>query len=488
MALHIVYIGLYVPADIISMDFNFWCKEDALGNVDNWEEKEFEIKKDNNISKDITLTCYPDNPLILHKKDYEINEDTKITNIDDTEEVQDESKNKYYKIELKDNPTILYIPVKDADNYRKNALDWDKFFNICKTDADKDIYCNLEDIKDSLKLTDAEKKGLGNLSCIKMQDLLAKDTDAKKTIAEKLRRLKVTHIHELDSKAYDGIEDDIDKKYLQGCCEKIGVWEKLKSADGFSGSKFKNVKCKDNLLSFVHPAYFLNHLEESDILNIHAKELLSIQKAVLNLKCLERGGVGPRGDNTDADQTWCNIAVYLTIRALDKNYADFLINKGESVWYRPEYTEIEPWNNFADEYSTGYKTSNFWCDVLYYKANIDNSSSIKQAENYKHAQILANRGKVVIASWKNPEKGQDSSPHFATVLPGNNVDSLYKLKVANVGWENGEKVLEKAFHDKETCDAVHFYYNDNQDYYCNPNVGEDMWFTSINKLEELYNK
>ena len=61
-------------------------------------------------------------------------------------------------------------------------------------------------------------------------------------------------------------------------------------------------------------------------------------------------------------------------------------------------------------------------------------------------------------------------------------------KVANGGWENGEKVLEKAFHDKETCDAVHFYYNDNQDYYCNPNVGEDMWFTSINKLEELYNK
>lgn len=348
------YIGLYVPADIISMDFNFWCKEDALGNVDNWEEKEFEIKKDNNISKDITLTCYPDNPLILHNKDYEINEDTKITNIDDTEEVQDESKNKYYKIELKDNPTILYIPVKDADNYRKNALDWDKFFNICKTDADKDIYCNLEDIKDALKLTEAEKEGIGNLSCIKMQDLLAKDTEAKKAIAEKLRRLNVTHIHELDSKAYDGIEDDIDKKYLQGCCEKIGVWEKLKSADGFPESKLKNVKCMDNLLSFVHPAYFLNHLDKAGIFEFNPYKGFSYSDVYntgngycngidMDTKIRDNPGFAPIWDSRKGGVKKNNFA-------------------GTNGFYNQDYSDLPDYQKYEYMYHEGVDFSGFWVE------------------------------------------------------------------------------------------------------------------------------
>lgn len=495
-------IGLNIPGDYIFTPFDIWCTKEVIENKENWVDEKTKTGEINQLKQDLAFKYYTKDPLYIYKKEHKVTKESKILRIDDAEILQDINKQNYYAIEIADDNTKLFISESEADKYRTDATEWEKFFKVCETDADENILSNIQDLEKVLELSDEETKDLEKIiedvnennsrtdrSTSEIAEIYKRDTETKKTIVKKLRTLNVSHIHELEAKAYDFLKKDkskqIDYEYLQDRCKETEIWSKIKNDPGFNTSECKNIKCKKDLLTFVNPVYFLNHLEESGISNLHAVELLRVQRKVMSLKCLKRGGVGPRGDNTDTEQTWCNIAVYLTIRALDKNYVNFLINKGESVWYHPEYKSIEPWSNFAEEYSTGYKTSNFWCDVLYYKANEDNSSSIKQAENYKHAQNLANRGKVVIAAWKNPGKRKDSSPHFATVLPGNNVDSLYKLKVANVGWENGEIVLEKAFH---TCHAVQFYYNDKQDYYCDLNFGEGMWFTSINKLEELYNK
>ena len=241
-----------------------------------------------------------------------------------------------------------------------------------------------------------------------------------------------------------------------------------------------SLSSKSNV-TFFHPVKFIGLMDR--IINIHSRDLLKVQKRILQLKCLLRGGVGYRGNNTDSEQTWCNVAVYLTIRALDENYIEFLIDASEYPWWQDRYLQLSPWKDFYNEYKNGYRPSNFWCDVLYYKSN-DKKSSIVEVD-YIKAQKLANQGKVVIAAWKNPQKTKDASPHFATVSPNNFSNDLKMVKVANVGYSNGEKFLNEAFNEGRY-KKVKFYYNSKQTHKCDLDTGKGTWFPSINELKEQY--
>lgn len=204
----------------------------------------------------------------------------------------------------------------------------------------------------------------------------------------------------------------------------------------------------------------------------------------MKLKCLVRGGVGYRGDNRIKNQTWCNVAVFLTIRAVDDNYIKFVIDSSEYPWWQERYKNQEPWKKYENEYKNGYRPSNFWCDVLNYKANVDLNSPIEEVD-YLEAQKLAKQGIVVIAAWKNPKKTKDSSPHYVTLSPNNCINKLENILVANVGLKNGYIKLFNAFPDSHYKE-VKFYYNRNQIYISNFDAGKGKWFPSINELTEKY--
>lgn len=231
-------------------------------------------------------------------------------------------------------------------------------------------------------------------------------------------------------------------------------------------------------------------MNEIGLLNPHAKELRRVQERIVKIKCLMRGGSGTVHNNKNNKQTWCNYAVYFTIRALDENFDQFIM-KGfpEPPWFGQSYNlypkEYEWTNDFRKEYSSGLISSNFWCDVLNYKAHTDVTATIKEVD-YIEAQIMANKGYVVIISWKNLiDIPKEAHPHFATVYPSGIVtNEISKIKIANVGWENGcdDFYLAKGF---PHYNQVHFYYNSEQIFREDYNIGEkNAWYPSINELEK----
>lgn len=209
-------------------------------------------------------------------------------------------------------------------------------------------------------------------------------------------------------------------------------------------------------VTFFHPVKFIGLMDKIKIINLHAEELMRVQKRVMALKCLIMGARGIYDQDASPSQTYCNQAAYLTIKALDKDYTQF--TKG---------ADCPPWdpNTFPEnphkldyEGSNSLKTSNLWCDVLEYQAN-DESCPIKEV-TAEEAQKLANMGYVVIVCWKNLKPAE--SPHFATVAPDtSSFNPSNGPLIANVGREN--KILNvtasKAF---GTRTPLRYFYNSEQ--------------------------
>nr|MCR5437229.1 hypothetical protein [Treponema sp.] len=245
-------------------------------------------------------------------------------------------------------------------------------------------------------------------------------------------------------------------------------------------AKAKNKPPVENY--YFHPTAFLSHL--SKVAQTHAEELMRVQKRIVKMKCLEPGGVGPRMENKKSEQTWCNYAVYFTIRALDEDFIKFTGRIGI-----PDKIEDIKIDSIKNEYKiSGRKPSNIWCDVLEYQAN---QGIIKRIDNPEAAQQHANQGYVVIVCWKNldSKNPECASPHFATIAPGYNYDHKKGCMIANVGGINNfmrEKGKNTAFGSKS---PLKYYYNPNQkfreDYRIGGNIGKDIYFPSIESMENL---
>lgn len=234
----------------------------------------------------------------------------------------------------------------------------------------------------------------------------------------------------------------------------------------------------ENCFWFYHPVTFVDALGS---LTLNAKKLLRVQKRVVSLNILKPNSENSGGIWEDQSGTFCNHAVFLTIRALDKNYKNFLGGQGkipDKISYLKDDTYIE-------QYKNNLRPSNIWCDVLEYQSKKTETTGIREISKDK-AGILANLGYVVIACWKNtenPDDGADSHPHFATVAPLELLpDDLTKgeIHVANVGGKCGFYSVEEAFDFKT---EVRYYYNSKQEFMVGLNTG-DGYARSIEKLRE----
>jgi len=151
----------------------------------------------------------------------------------------------------------------------------------------------------------------------------------------------------------------------------------------------------------------------------------------------------PKGFAPD-DQTFCNHAVYETIKQVDKNYLKFTADDDTAPWDVGKHTDLAP-AIISDYKQKKLRKSNLWCDVLGKQSENSAKTGIYKL-TVQQAFYMAQLGYAVIASWKNTAGG---SPHFVTVVPKDYeipCPSLENLMVAHVGGgENGEKSLQNAF-------------------------------------------
>ena len=202
---------------------------------------------------------------------------------------------------------------------------------------------------------------------------------------------------------------------------------------------------------------FLHHMDKALSSNLHAVELLEVQRRVKKIKCLKMGNFGIYNKKATSSQTYCNHAVYLTIKALDKKFTEFTDGYDKPC---DSINDLRSDNNHKSDYegSNALKLSNVWCDVLEYQAN-SNESTIKEI-GPEEAQSLANMGYIVIVCWKNYTPG--GSPHFATVAPDTKpYDFSNGPRIANVGGVNKISYVKyrETFGSKT---PLRYYYNKKQ--------------------------
>lgn len=221
--------------------------------------------------------------------------------------------------------------------------------------------------------------------------------------------------------------------------ETSDLWEKMRiwSKDGKSSSFPREVSDSSKFIYF-HPAYFENWL-----FNLHrcfAKKLISAQNLVMKDFRLVQGNCGIYYNFHDEATTFCNHAVYETIKQVDKNYLSFLLNIDEPPWDLDKYKDkafvsLLKKNQSLSNGKYIYKKSNLWCDILEFQSQKTEETGICKI-TAEQAFYMAQLGYVVIAAWKNletnPKKNQ--SPHFVTVRPcKGQYPGLKSLKVAHVG-------------------------------------------------------
>lgn len=370
----------------------------------------------------------------------------------------------------------FFTELKDKDKTRCNVNNYESLLTkIGVTDKDVSSFKNkIESIENNPKNKAKVKKELKEECFIetirnnkeKLYSIYYKDNSEWRGNNEYLTEIE-------NSMELDKVETEILKNTMKKCA----FWEEV-------AKKSKNSPLPQNY--YFHPTAFLSHL--SKVAQTHAEELMRVQKRIVNLKCLQRGGVGPRGLNKSSGQTWCNYAVFFTIRALDEDYTNFTDGKNGI----PDKLSDIKNKEYRDNYPAGLKRSNVWCDVLAYLGN-SNDSPIKEITEHKIAQQFANMGYVVICSWKNlRDTPQDeASPHFATIYPSNTiVEKKENILIANVGYTCGcnKFQLSQGFSSNRWKD-VRFFYNSDQKFREDYDIGgdkidENIYYPSIKEMEK----
>jgi hypothetical protein len=244
-------------------------------------------------------------------------------------------------------------------------------------------------------------------------------------------------------------------KRLSKKMELLDIWK----GGGDGGIKGAVEGADKNYFWFAHPVYFMKHLDDAGLLSRNAENLKMVQDVVLNLKCLKKSAKGiypevyEKLDSTG--QTYCNHGAYLTIKAVDANYKNFINYPSVYVYDDPPYSRSAAYN---------YKPSSYWCDFLKEQAE---RGVIKELYNQDDALHYANLGYVVIIAWKNPNKRNEArnAPHFATVRPGIAKNDNGYITIANVGEDNDVMFLSKGF---PGINEIKFYYNPGQSFRYKP--------------------
>ena len=203
----------------------------------------------------------------LTSKGFPLTKNHNILNIDTSVEYKDNSNQKYYPIKLEGIEAKLFINKNDLNEYRMNALDWKKFFTILEDDDD--LFGDMDKIIKNMNLDEESAKTYkkiknesnGNIS----YGIFYQQRNYTGKIRENLHKLCVTHMHECDKDAYNSKDfDDIEKQYYQGLCNAIGQIQNINET-----GKLPEISTNNNLLTFVHPVYFLNHLKQAGLLDFN---------------------------------------------------------------------------------------------------------------------------------------------------------------------------------------------------------------------------
>jgi hypothetical protein len=184
----------------------------------------------------------------------------------------------------------------------------------------------------------------------------------------------------------------------------------------------------------------------------------------MNLPCLQQGETGIYNHNTgkerDPTLTFCNHAVFVTIKSVDGNYTNFTNRKKGDF---PEYSNSH--ENILDENAPvtfDYRGSNYWCHVLEQQSQKSEVSGIVKI-NARQAQEYANLGYVVIGSLADLS-GPNKSPHFVTVHPNEGYDDNTGPMVAHVGSGKSEIRSAAEAYGFNSWKQVLWYYNQEQQF------------------------
>lgn len=382
-------------------------------------------------------------------------------------EVLKSTENKDF-IKIENNGDVFYFSKDDiqyTSNYWKDFKDATKVFlkdDLTSYNPDDDDLKNCSDLQKIMK----EKKVINSVEPnIDLKQFLERNKNITLKCA-------FQHISEWSQVKINPFKIDYPEE-TSDLWEKIHIWGK----DGKSSSFTKEISDSSKFIYF-HPAYFENWL-----INLHscfAKRLISIQDLVINDWRMIQGNCGIFYNCNDSKQTFCNHAVYETIKQVDKNYLSFLLNIDEPSWDFDRYNSNKEFVSFLKKNQSLingdyiYKKSNLWCDILEFQSQKTEETGICIITP-EQAFYMAQLGYVVIASWKNltpfeGEEGINYSPHFVTVRPSRfekKFKSIESIEVAHVGEADNEVrnllgAFKSAGNKKKKKDEVVFYCNINQ--------------------------
>lgn len=382
-------------------------------------------------------------------------------------EVLKSTENKDF-IKIENNGDVFYFSKDDiqyTSNYWKDFKDATTIFfknDLTSYNPDDDDLKNCSDLQKIM-----EKKNV--IDSIESNIELKQFLEKNKNITLKCA---FQHISEWSQVKINPFKIDYPEE-TSDLWEKMHIWGK----DGKSSSFTKEISDSSKFIYF-HPAYFENWL-----INLHscfAKRLISIQNLVMKDWRMIQGNCGIFYNCNDSKQTFCNHAVYETIKQVDKNYLSFLLNIDEPSWNFDRYNSNKEFVSFLKKNQSLingdyiYRKSNLWCDILEFQSQKTEETGICIITP-EQAFYMAQLGYVVIASWKNltpfeGEEGINYSPHFVTVRPSRfekKFKSIESIEVAHVGEAYNEVrnllgAFKSAGNKKKKKDEVVFYCNINQ--------------------------
>ncbi|MCL2068154.1 MAG: hypothetical protein FWG99_11915 [Treponema sp.] len=368
---------------------------------------------------------------------------------------------------------LKYMPAFPARLHESKILDWKKNF-IKLENVNNNAHNLMREIYNRVKefLT---RENRANRGIEREWDLDRVETERRET-KELKRTIICQHPLEWDKDLYlenGAIRPNIRTKFgiprrqeytdrFKAHVEAIDIWSGLK------GKQIEDLNLTENNFWFAHPEYFLDYLDKEGLLTEpRIRGLINVQNEVIALPCLKpRTGLGIY---KQGGVTFCNHAVYITVKAVDNNYKHFTgfgtLYNDDVVPWTPDGLKDDDFKNSLLPSPYNIKNTNIWCDILAKQAE---SGVLIQLDDEEQAHEYANMGYVVIGAWKNLGGGDNNPPHYATVRPGYELHPDNGLMLANVGENNGIRYVTVGF-ERIPRDKINWYYNPNQDFQYNSN-------------------
>lgn len=235
---------------------------------------------------------YEDCPLFYSFTKKEIKETNEIIGLKDITYF-DKNKNEYCEV---DGLSGVYVKKRDfEEKCYENALNWKAFFDN-QEEFDDDIFCDKLSILKKIDDSSVFKNIFGNNRIIcddEMERLFGpkEHSPEMKEVVKKLRKIECRHPLEFDKSKFEKIADAYNKRkeYTIGSISDMNakiLKEQAELRDIWTDGLCKIFK-KNNFF-FVHPVYFLNHLDKAGLLEFNPYQGKKYRDVYKNLSELRK--------------------------------------------------------------------------------------------------------------------------------------------------------------------------------------------------------